>query len=95
MQKFNQAIAPHLRKELDVDMSEPVTFFRTIFEELIEKYNIFEDFNKLKEIKQELLARIHTSKLSKNQKDKLTEDVTEIDDYARLFMFMDQEMGGF
>ena len=95
MQKFNQAIAPHLRKELDVDMSEPVTFFRATFEELIDKYDIFENFGKLKEIKQELLARIHTSKLTDNQKDFLTKDVNEIDDYARLFMFMEQEMGGF
>ena len=87
MEKFNRAIEPHLQQNPSKGITSPAEFFLTVYDQMIEKYKIFEDYDKLQAIKDDLIVQVRTSNLSPNQKDSYEKEITDIDDYARLFLF--------
>jgi len=94
--EFNKAVNAHTQPNIisKYSTSNPNALFKEVLATLVEKYQLFEDYSQFKEVKHELLLAVKISDLSAPHKESYTREITALDDYPRLFMFLEQEVGG-
>lgn len=92
MENFNKTIKTNVAEP--IANTNLVDFFKNLFREVEEKYDILNSYENLEEIKQHIIMRLEVSKIKDQQKAYYSNEMKEIDDYARLLLFFQQQILG-
>ena len=94
MKKFEQQLKEFKDSSFAELSGNPSDIFNTLFVELEKMYDITTDFSQLDEVKRHLSARIQQTDLPDDQQQYYLTEITDLDDYTRLFIFLEQQIQG-
>lgn len=94
MEQFNTAFDEFNSSTEQSLSDDPIQIFNTLYEELVNRFDLLNNFDKLDEIKRHLYARIESSPLDEQLKNYYQNAIEDLDDYPMLFLFLEQQIQG-